>query len=72
MKNGYRLTDNEMSIIRELVLDPSKINTATLNTVNYNFRSPLCQLLIFIENGLLFYKELIRGGSSYSCLQLVP
>jgi hypothetical protein len=40
--------DKEMSIIRELVLDPSKINTATLNTVNYNFRAPLYQLLIFI------------------------
>jgi hypothetical protein len=64
--------DKEMSIIRELVLDPSKISTATLNTVNYNFRAPLCQSLIFIENGLLFYKEPIRGGSSYTRLQLVP
>jgi hypothetical protein len=64
--------DKDMSIIRELILDPSKINTATLNTVNYNFRAPLCQSLIFIENGLLFYKEPTRGVSSYTCLQLVP
>ncbi len=61
-----------MSIIRELVLDPSETNTATLNTVSFNFRAFLCQLLIFIENGLLFYKEPIRGGSSHTCLQLVP
>jgi hypothetical protein len=40
--------------------------------VNYNFRAPLRQLLIFIENGLLFYKESICKGSSYTCLQLVP
>jgi hypothetical protein len=64
--------DKEMSIICKLVLDPSKINTATLNTVNCNFRAPLPQLLIFIENGLLFYKEPIRRGSSYTHLQLVP
>jgi hypothetical protein len=64
--------DKEMSIIHKLILDPSKINAATLNTVNYNFRAPLCQSLIFIENGLLFYKEPIRGGSFYTCLQLIP
>ncbi len=33
--------DNKMSIIWELVLEPSKINTATLNMVNYNFRAHL-------------------------------
>ncbi len=66
-------SDNpEMSIIRNPILNPSKINTATLNLVNYNFRAPLRQSLIFIENGMLFCKELIRGGSSYTCLQLVP
>jgi hypothetical protein len=61
-----------MSIIRDLILNPSKINTATLNTVNYNFREPLRQSLILIENGMLFYKEPIHSGSSYTCLQLVP
>ena len=64
--------DKEMCIIRDLVQNPTKINTATLNTVNYNFRAPLRQSLIFIENELLFYKEPIRGGSSYTRLQLVP
>ncbi len=63
--------DKEMSIIRMLALDPSQINTASLNTVNYNFRAPPCQSLIFMENGFLFYKEPICGGSSYTRLQLV-
>jgi hypothetical protein len=49
--------DSEMSIICNLILNPSKINIATLNTVNYNLRVPLRQSLIFIENGMLFYKE---------------
>jgi hypothetical protein len=61
-----------MSIICNLILNPFKINTTTLNTVNYNFRAPLCQSLIFIENGMLFYKEPICSGLSYTCLQLVP
>ncbi len=64
--------DSEMSIIRDLILNPSKINTATLNTVNYNFRAPLHQSLIFIENEMLFYKEPICSGSSYTRLQLIP
>ncbi len=61
-----------MSIICNLILNPSKINTVTLNTVNYNFRAPIRQSLICIENGMLLYTEPIRGGSSYTCLQLVP
>jgi len=51
--------DSEMSIIRDLILNPSKINTATLNTVNYNFRAPLRQSLIFIAIGMLFYRDVI-------------
>jgi hypothetical protein len=64
--------NSEMSIICDLVLNPSKINTSILNTVNYNFRAPACQSLIFIENGMLFYKEPFYGGSSYTHLQLIP
>jgi hypothetical protein len=69
---GTYSNDSEMSIIRNLIFNPFKINTATLNTVNYNFRAPLHQSLLFIENGMLFYKEPICGGLSYTCLQLVP
>jgi hypothetical protein len=40
--------------------------------VNYNLRAPLRQSLIFIENGMIFYKEPTCSGLSYTCLQLVP
>ena len=61
-----------MSAIRNLVLNPSKINSPTLNAVNFNYPAPLWQSQIVIEDGLLIYREPMRGGSSYTCLQLVP
>ncbi len=64
--------DSEMSITCNIILNPSKLNTATLNTVNYNFRDPLHQSLILIENGMLSYNEPICGGLSCTCLQLIP
>ncbi len=64
--------DTEMSAIRNLVLNPSKINSSTLNAVNHNYCAPLWQSQIVIEDGLLIYHQPMRGGSSYTCLQLVP
>jgi hypothetical protein len=64
--------DTEMGTIRDLVLNPSKINLSTLNVVNFNYRAPLWQSQIVIEDGLLIYWEPMHGGSSYTCLQLVP
>jgi hypothetical protein len=64
--------DTEMSAIRDLILNPSKINSSTLNAVNFNYRAPLWQSQIVIEDGLLIYREPMRGGSSFTCLQLVP
>ena len=64
--------DTEMSTIRNRILNPSKINSSTLNAVNFNYRAPLWQSQIVIEDGLLIYREPMRGGSSYTCLQLVP
>ncbi len=61
-----------MSIICNLILNPSKINIAILNMVNCNFGAPLHQSQIFIENGMLFYKAPICDGLSYTCLQLIP
>jgi hypothetical protein len=61
-----------MSAIHNLVLNPSKINSSTLNLVNFNYGAPLRQSQIVIEDGLLIYHEPMRGGSSYTCLQLVP
>ncbi len=64
--------DTEMSAIRDLVLNPSKINSSTLYAGNHNYRAPLWQSQIVIKNGLLIYHKPMRGGSSYTCLQLVP
>jgi hypothetical protein len=62
----------EMSTIRDLVCNPSKINAMTLNTVNYNYWAALRQSQIVINDDMLISNKLIRGGSSYTCLQLVP
>jgi hypothetical protein len=64
--------DTEMSAIWDLILNSSKINSTTLNAVNFNYCAPLRQSHIVIEDGFLIYHEPIRGGSSYTCLQLVP
>ena len=64
--------DNEMSTIRDLIVNPSKINNTTLNTVNHNYRAALRQSQIVIEDDMLIFREPVRGGSSYTRLQLVP
>ncbi len=64
--------DTKMSAIRDLVTNPSKINDAAMSKVNYNYWAPLRNSQIMLEDGLLIYREPIRGGSSYTHLQLVP
>ena len=59
-----------MSTIRDLITNPSKINSTTLNTVNYNYQAALCQSLIVIEDDMLIFREPVCGG--YTRLQLVP
>jgi len=61
-----------MSAIRDLVLNPAKINSDALSAISLNYRGPLRQSQIVIEDGMLIYHEPMRGGSSYTRLQLVP
>jgi hypothetical protein len=61
-----------MSTIRNLVCNPSKINSTTLNMVNYNYQAALCQLQIVIKDELLIFNKPIQEGSEYTCLQHVP
>jgi hypothetical protein len=61
-----------MSAIHGLVLNPSKINSSTLNDVNHNYCALLWQSQIVIEDGLLIYHKPMHGGSSYTRFQLVP
>ena len=61
-----------MCTIRDLVVNPSKINNATLNTVNHNYRAAFRQSQIVLEDDMLICREPVCGGSSYTHLQLVP
>jgi hypothetical protein len=63
--------DQEMSTIHNLVCNPFKINSMTLNMVNYNYQAALCQSQIVIKYEMLIFNEPIQGGSSYTRLQLV-
>jgi hypothetical protein len=54
------------------VLNPSKITNKSLANVNHNYRGPLRQSLIVIENDMLILHEPIIGTSSFTRLQLVP
>jgi hypothetical protein len=64
--------NTKLSAIHNLILNPSKINSSTLNAVNHNYCAPLWQSQIVIEDGLLIFHKPMHGGSSYTCLQLVP
>ena len=58
--------------MRDLAQNPSKISNKALANVNHNYRGPLRQSLIVIENNMLILHEPIIGTSLFTCLQLVP
>jgi hypothetical protein len=64
--------DVKLSAVRELVLNPSLICNQSFSKVNHNYRGPLRQSLISVEDDMLILKEPIGGTSSYTRLQLVP
>ncbi len=64
--------DVKLSAVRELVLNPSLICIQSLLKVNHNYRGPLRQSLISVEDDMLILKEPIGGTLSYTHLQLVP
>lgn len=64
--------DKELSLVRDLVLNPSKISSTTLKDINYNFHGPLRKSQIHIEDDMLIYHEPVAGYDSYVRLQLVP
>jgi hypothetical protein len=64
--------DTELCAVRDLALNPSKINNKALANVNHNYRGPLRQSLIFVENDMLILHEPIVGKSLFTRLQLVP
>jgi hypothetical protein len=64
--------DTELCAVRDLALHPSKLSNKALANVNHNYRGPLRQSLIVIENDMLILHEPIIGTSSFTRLQLVP
>ena len=64
--------NTELCAVHNLALNPSKINNKSLANFNHNYREPLCQSLIFIENDMLILHEPIVGTSLFTRLQLVP
>jgi hypothetical protein len=66
------LDNREKSNICNIIINPSKIDSKTLNTVNYNYRATLHQSQIVIEDDMLIFNKQIQGGSSYTSLQLIP
>ncbi len=53
--------DSKLCTVRELALNPSLINTQTLAKVNHNFRGPLRQSLISVEDDMLIFCEPLSG-----------
>jgi hypothetical protein len=62
----------ELSRIKEIVANPSKLNNKELADINYNYHAALRKLLIVLEDNVLIYRKPLAGSGSYTCLQLVP
>jgi hypothetical protein len=65
-------SDPELSRIRDIVRDPSKLNNKALIDINYNYHAVLRKSLILLENDILIYREPLAKNGSYTRLQLVP
>jgi hypothetical protein len=65
--------DPETRLIRQLVLNPSEIYKATLLKLDSNYRMPIRESLIVLENDMLIYRTPLGDGSSSYCkLRIVP
>ena len=64
-------TDKETAHLFHLVRHPADITQQELSLVNHNYRSPLRQSQIIIEDGLLILKDHIHGHNSYVKLIIV-
>ena len=59
-------------LIRELAQNPSQITNKQLSEVDHNYRGPLRNSQILIEDDMLILLEPICGSTSYTRFQLVP
>ncbi len=61
-----------LSVLRDLILNPSNMCRETLKSVHYSHRQPLRQSLIVIEDKMLIFRKPIQGSTSHTRLQIVP
>ncbi len=67
------MSDLELSKIRDIVANPSKLTNKVLTEINYNYHAALRKSLIVLEDDVLIYHKPLAGGNgSYTRLQLVP
>jgi hypothetical protein len=64
--------NSKLCLVRNMILNPSKICNESLSKVNHNYCRLLHQSLLQINNGMLIMKEPIGGSDSYTHLKLVP
>ncbi len=65
-------SDPELSKIKEIVSDPSKLTNKALTDINYNYHAALQKSLIVLEDNVLINCKPLAGNGSYMRLQLVP
>ncbi len=72
--NGWRhiLRMQIWALSLTFLVNPSNINSSTLNMVSYIYLDPICQSQIVIKDGFLSYPEPVQEKSSYTHLLLVP
>jgi hypothetical protein len=54
-------SDPELSKIRDIVADPSKLTNKALTKINYNYHAALRKSLIVLEDDVLIYHEPLAG-----------
>jgi hypothetical protein len=67
------MSDPELSKIKDIVADPSKLTNKALTEINYNYHAALQKSLIVLEDDVLIYHKPLAGENKlYTLLQLVP
>jgi hypothetical protein len=59
-------SDPELSKIKEIVANPSKLNNKALTDINYNYHAALRKSLIVLDDDVLIYRKPLSGGKSYT------
>ena len=65
--------DEEICYLRDMIISLSNINQANLAKVNFNYRGPLRNVYLVLENKVIVLSEPIGSNSDSFCkLRVVP